>query len=153
MANIYMLCGVAGSGKSTWAKRVKELEPRTAIISRDRIRDEIRSKNKEDSYFTDEKLVFDTFLSDIQDAIDCKAYNNVIIDATHLTDRARKAVLSQLDLYDYETTFVNFILPLDKIKEQNAQRTGYARVPDKVIEDMYNRFKPATGRTITIKGE
>lgn len=153
MTNIYMLCGVAGSGKSTWAKRFKELEPRTAIISRDKIRDEVRTKSKEDSYFTDETLVFNIFISDIQDVIDNKNYNNVIIDATYLTKKARKSVLSQLDLNGNEVTYVNFILPLDKIKEQNAQRTRYARVPEEVIEDMYNRFKPAVGRTITIKGE
>lgn len=153
--NIFILCGVAGSGKSTWAREYQRIHPFTAIISRDEIRNTLRTAHKVTEYFFNENLVFDTFLSAIHTELRLAVNKNLIIDATHLTDKARNQVVKKLCLSAQDTIYyINFILPLDEIKRRNAQRTGYARVPDNVIEGMYKRFKPVReGHYIDIKGE
>lgn len=58
MKKIYLLCGIPGSGKSTWAKN--HLDDNSIWISRDLIRFSMVSEEEE--YFSKEKEVFKEFI-------------------------------------------------------------------------------------------
>ena len=84
MHKLGIMCGVPGSGKSTWLKDKKDV----LVISRDAIRFQLVKENEE--YFSKEKQVFKTFIKTIQDALDSNTTPHAIyIDATHITKKSR----------------------------------------------------------------
>lgn len=134
---IYLLCGPAGSGKSTWAK--KNAHPDTdVIISRDEIRFSIVKEDEE--YFSHENAVFDRFITKIRWCMNAEDYESVFIDATHLTKQSRSKILHKLYLKDVDIIPVVFRTSLSKCLEWNSGRSGRARVPDDVVTNMYNSF-------------
>lgn len=135
---IYLLCGPAGSGKSTWAK--KHCHPVDgAIISRDEVRFSLVKENEE--YFSKETEVFDSFISKIRWAMDAENRKEVYIDATHISPRSRMNVLHKLNLVDVDIIPVVFRTSLATCLNRNGARSGRARVPDSVVANMYNSFK------------
>lgn len=136
---LIMLVGIAGSGKSTWAKQ-KEREYledgySTVIISRDAIRFDML-KDGED-YFDRENEVFNEFIRQINLSLEM-GINKVFVDATHLTEKARAKVLRRL-VHDSATslTFVTIDCPSSVAIKQNNERSGLAKVPERVIKQMY----------------
>lgn len=133
--NLWLLVGLPGSGKSTWAKTVNQdiwNIPNSQIISRDAVRFSMVDENED--YFSKENEVFNTFIREINRAIDyC---DNIFVDATHLNPKSRHKVLSRLVLNECTVIAVNFQTSLATCLARNAQRTGRARVPDDVIRDM-----------------
>ena len=85
MANIIMMCGLPGSGKSTYAKEHRG--EHDLYISRDLIRFSMLEEGQE--YFGKEKLVFDTFVNTINQALNIDSIKNIWVDATHLTPGSR----------------------------------------------------------------
>ena len=136
------MCGVAGSGKSTWVKN--QISNCGGIwCSRDIVRFSLIKEDEE--YFSKEDLVFSTWINEIQSAIDDQeGPANIYVDATHLTPKARDKVLDKLDLHNVELGAVNFIVPLEVCLKRNSLRSGRALVPDGIIRNMYASFKPAT---------
>lgn len=147
---LYLMCGCPGSGKSHWAKEVKD----AVIVSRDEIRFNLL-KDGED-YFAHEEEVVDTFIQDLNAAI---ATNDVIIaDATHMSEKSRNATLNKLALDDVAIIPVSFELPLNKVLKQNDFRTGRAFVPKSVVRRMHAQYIPPSNtekykyeKIITIK--
>ena len=78
MANIIMMCGLPGSGKSTYAKEHRG--EHDLYISRDLIRFSMLEEGEE--YFGKEKLVFDTFVNTINQALNIDSIKNIWVDAT-----------------------------------------------------------------------
>ena len=147
MSKLYLLCGVPGSGKSTWIQqRLEEHKTKNedAIwCSRDLVRFSMLSV--EEDYFAKEDKVFEYWIDDIQDAI-YLGIENIYIDATHLSAKAREKVLESLTLLsDTEIIPVNFLLPLQLCLERNELRKGIGRtyVPRGVIRRMFIQFRPA----------
>lgn len=85
MANLYLMCGIPGSGKSTFLKN-KIRNNNSVIISRDAIRFSIVKPNEE--YFSHEDEVLEIFWNQINEAL--AANKTVYVDQTSLTPRARK---------------------------------------------------------------
>lgn len=137
---LYLMCGVPGSGKSTWVKNQLNKYPYSVHISRDEIRFSIVKENED--YFSQEKLVFQEFIRYIKEAF--LLYDNVFVDATHLNETSRNKVLNQLDLTDIDIIPVNFEVPLETCLNRNLLREGRSIVPDTVIRNMYKSFRPAT---------
>ena len=132
---VFLLCGVPGSGKSYWAKnRFMPYNPNTIYISRDEVRFSILNDNEE--YFAHEDEVFDEFVRRINNAINNKEVDNVIIDATHLNWKSRNKVLSRLDEI-WNVTAVVFDTPLEICLNRNDKREGRAKVPRSVIRRMH----------------
>ena len=150
MSILYMLIGVPGSGKSTWAKKMAE-NSSACWISRDAIRFSMLQEG--DDYFAYEDKVMDNFITNIQNAIN----NNsaiVIADATHLTERSRNQVLNRLLLKETIVTYVYFDVPLTTALVRNASREGRAKVPESVIHKMYKSLqKPKDCVIINEEGE
>lgn len=137
---LYVLIGVPGSGKSTWAKKMCD-ECGAYWVSRDKIR--FSYLKEDDDYFAYEEQVINDFVAEIQNAI-YDRFPTIIADATHLTYKSRNQLLSQIYLQGYAVVYVYFNTSLETALERNAQRSGRARVPDSVIERMYNSLTVPT---------
>lgn len=136
---LYVLSGVPASGKSTWAKLKTEMEPNVVWVSRDKIRFDIMDSYEgvECKYFTHEREVFDQYTETIQLYIDSD-YPQIIADATQINERSRKKLLSHLDLKDYEVRIILFLTDINICHNRNERRTGRERVPEQVIDNMYD---------------
>jgi predicted kinase len=151
---IYILCGVPGSGKSTWAReQINKLDGKGIIISRDVIR--FSMLGDDDAYFAHEDAVFDEFIKKIQEAINDEEHTSIFIDATHLNEKNRNKVLSRIwRMGDDVVIGVYFDIPLEECLRRNALRTGRALVPETVIKNMYESLtKPLELDEMIVIGE
>lgn len=137
MKHLFLMCGVAGAGKSTYLSKIKN----AAIISRDEIRFSIIGDF--DDYFAKENEVFAIFIQKIQEAIDNNdGPTEIYCDATHLTKKSRNKVLNALDLTNVENITVLVVRPsLAEALKRNAQRSGRKYVPNYVIRRMWSQFE------------
>ena len=138
---VWLLAGIPGSGKSTWARR--QIAKKGGVhCSRDEIRFSLL-KDGED-YFAHEDDVVRLWTEKVRQAILNPDVEDVYIDATHLTEKSRAKVINSLPTSDYTITTVFFDIPLDICLERNALRTGRAYVPRSVIRRMYVSFEKDT---------
>ena len=132
------MCGVPGSGKSTFAKN-ELLKYGTVYVSRDEIRFELVKPNEE--YFSKENLVFNTFVRKIIEGL--QSGQDVIADATHLNSKSRSKLLFRLFSYLEDTEIVAVVMrtSLDTCLNQNELRRGTrAYVPRSQVRRMYSQF-------------
>ena len=122
---LYILCGVPGCGKTTWARNfIHEHDPlyqNIRDVSRDEIRFSILKEGEIDGF-------------------------DVIADATHLNEFSRRKLTQSIDrrYTDYEIVYVVFNVDLQTCLERNAQRTGRACVPEQTVRNMYRDFRLPT---------
>lgn len=135
MANLYLMCGTPGSGKSTFLKEhIKENN--SVIVSRDAIRFSIVKPDEE--YFSHEDEVTKTLWKQINEAL--AAGKDVFVDQTSLTPRSRKWLLQHVEGYRY-ANLVWIDETLETCLERNEMRRGTrAYVPENAIRRMYNQF-------------
>lgn len=134
---IYMMVGAAGAGKSTY---IKNHFSNAFDVSRDVARFDVMEKYHTDDYFTHEKEAFDTYINCINSAIEYGCAS-IVLDATHLTPKARKRVLSRINVPNGTKLYAVVIRPsLEQHIKQNAQRTGKAFVPIDAIVKQYNSY-------------
>ena len=134
MANLYLMCGIPGSGKSTWLKN--HLKKFDKYVSRDEIRFSMVKENEE--YFSKENEVFKEFCHQITKNL--KNGYNTFADATNLNPKARKKLISNVSGYD-ELYIIVLETPLQIALKRNAMRTGRSFVPESAIRNMYNSFE------------
>ena len=136
---VWLLSGLPGSGKSTWAKR--QLETKGGFwASRDAVR--FSMVGEDEPYFCREDEVFNEWIRQIHEALGNPLIEDIYIDATHLNDRSREKTLSRLPKENIrEITNVIFTTPIKVCLERNQQRSGRAVVPDDVILNMAKSFK------------
>lgn len=142
---LYIMVGAPGCGKTTYV-RTHATPGHSAHISRDAIR--FAKLEEGESYFDREKEVYKTFIQQIIMAFDdCPWVDEVWADATHLTENSRKKLLSNLITVDIDVIPVVIMPELDICLGQNMLRTGRERVPDAIVEKMYNTYEdPANDR-------
>ena len=135
MADLFLMSGVPGAGKSTFLKnRVKK--DTSVVISRDVIRFSI--VKPEEDYFSHEDEVLTIFWEQINEAL--AADKNVFVDQTSLTPRARKWLLQHVEGYTY-ANIVWIDEDLETCLKRNEMRRGTrAYMPQDVIRRMYNQF-------------
>lgn len=131
MGKLYFMCGLPGSGKSTYAEKLKE--ECVIIHSSDAIRQELgdvndQSKNTE---------VFEILHKRIKD--DLRDGKSVCYDATNLSRKRRVAFLRQLKNIPCEKFCVLIATPFEECCKQNNSRDR--RVPDDVMWRMYKNFQ------------
>lgn len=139
------MCGLPGSGKSTWIKE-RIAKYGGVHVSRDAIRFEML--NEGDAYFTNEKQVFNKFVRLANEAIANPNVTDIYIDATHLNKASRHKITSALRMTKYNKLYiaVYFDVSPEICKARNAKRSGRALVPDSVIDNMSKNFtKPIYG--------
>jgi len=142
MPILYILCGVPGCGKSTWAWNFIKNDEGTLWASRDEIRYSIIKDNED--YFSHEKEVFRKFVGTIQASL--VDGSDTIADATHLNEFSRRKLTQSIDMFftDYEIKYVVFNVDLNTCLKRNAQREGRAVVPENIVRNMYRDFRPPT---------
>lgn len=97
--------------------------------------------NENDSYFSQEDRVFQSWIDNINNALNMEDVKDVYVDATHLTDKSRNKTKRRLNHKNIDKIVnVIFDVPLEVCLERNAQRTGREAVPEDVIKNMYNSF-------------
>jgi predicted kinase len=137
MQTVYIMTGIAGSGKSTWILENKS--PSSIVISKDNIRQELW--DKEDEYFDNEKEVKTLFYSQLENAL--QNYNTVYIDGVNLTVKSRRRILSRIP-QNVKKISVFVDVDLETALKQNSNRTGRARVPQEAIEFHYRILQVPT---------
>ena len=138
--HLYLMMGVPGSGKSTYAKNI--LKYGDIYVSRDEIRYSLLTDK--DDYFAKENEVIKTFIESIDKSLVMEEYcGDVFADATHLSPKGRAQVLKQLKNKD-RVSVIYLDIPLNVILERNAKRTGRALVPENVVRRMYNSIQLPT---------
>jgi len=136
MADLYVMCGVPGAGKSTFLKNKIHTELNAVIVSRDEIRFSI--VKPEEDYFSHEDEVLDIFWNKINENL--AAGKDVFVDQTSLTPKARKMLLRHVTGYDY-VNCVWIDTDLKTCLERNEMREGTrSYVPRGVIRRMYEQF-------------
>lgn len=140
MANIYLMIGIPGSGKSTFCKKcLSEATAPVEYVSRDEIRFSLLKSN--DSYFSKEKEVLKIFYSRINKAL--SEGKDVYIDQTSTTLAGRRKLFTHI--YGYNNVFaIWFDVPLETCLKRNETRSGRAYVPPHEIINMYDNFCPPT---------
>ena len=138
--NLVIMCGPAGSGKTTWVRA--NAEPGTsAHISRDRIR--FNMVKEDEYYFSRENEVYMEFIRQLRKACNSEWVDTIYADATHLTKKSREKLIEEVTaICPWAEVSAVVILPkLEDCLKQNAQRQGRERVPDSVITNMYHSFQ------------
>ena len=138
----YIMSGVPGCGKSTWAHKLTAEHDNVVNVSRDEIRFSLLADGED--YFAYEDDVVAIFYSQINEAL--AAGHDVIADATHISERALRETMRRIDI-DCDKVLVSFDTPLDTCIARNAHRDGRARVPEHVIRNMW-LSKNRLGRAI-----
>jgi len=128
MATMYMMVGIAGSGKSYVAAQIG-----APVVSSDAIREEMYG---DESIQGDANRVFNEVHRRIKEYL--ANGEDVIYDATNLSAKRRKGFLSQLPK-DVRKVAVVVATDIDLILKQNAERERH--VPEDVIMRMYRSFQ------------
>lgn len=140
MTKLWVMCGVPGTGKSTWIKNnLSKFEGEVEVVSRDEIRFSMVAEGEE--YFSKEDEVFKEFINRIKAALDTK--DNVIVDATHLNVGSRSKLLRALgrSLRGVEVNAIVLRADVNFSLERNENRKDTrAYVPKSVIRRMSSQF-------------
>lgn len=141
-----VMCGVPGSGKSTWAKRFLNEHKKTKLVSRDEIR--FAMVKEDEPYFSKEKQVYSEFIKQIKEGLKDENIHTVIADATHLNISSRKKLFNSLGEKIFEDVIVvcrYFDIGVENCIKFNELRKGTrAYVPEDAIRNMADAFSIPT---------
>ena len=139
---LYVMCGLQCSGKSTKAKELKEMldiysEPdyKTVILSSD----EIRKEHPEIA--NDNNKVFSKLYADMNYFL--RLGDNVIIDATNITNKARRQIFNNLHEDCGKCCWImntNYNTCLERLRERNKQEDSH-KVPEEVLKRYFESFE------------
>ena len=131
---VVLLIGIAGTGKTTLAKRV--FGDTSVIVSSDQCRKEISGSEQDQSV---NQEAFKLFYKKIEEGI--LNEKRVIADATNLEKFSREKIYKIARRHIVTIYALVFNFPIEMIKEQNEGRNRY--VPDYAIDKMYEKMKIA----------
>lgn len=134
------MSGVAGCGKSTWVR--EHAAWGDFVLSRDEFREQLRIKfNKRNEYFPcDARREWQYWTDHIIECMKAGPGTDIWIDQTTITQGALDKLLLALSPHCTDKDIIQVVVmsvPVARIKEQNATREGFARVPDDVIDSMF----------------
>ena len=140
MTTLYVLCGLPGAGKSTWAREnAGRLE--AVVVCSDDVRRDFEADGRDpwdgDSVFAEVELRAWGLL---------RADRSVVLDATHFQRRYRTYTQHVVSGIDVQRVAVWFVVPLEVCLQRNAGRNslafGYRRMPDEFVHALAETFEP-----------
>ena len=149
MKKLIMLSAFPASGKTTWAKKYQKEHENVYILNSDDIRMELTAGDYHDR--SKQKEVWDTFdrriheIGKIDDV-------TLILDAVNDTNAVRMKYLSTTPEFDYKV-LVMFPSTLERSKKFNKMRPEEVRVPDDIIEMMFNKFEQPSEEVLKLVNE
>lgn len=132
MANFYMMVGLPGSGKTTFAHNI---EKGALVISSDSIRKELWGSEEKQG---DNKIIFEELEKRIIGNL--MADKSVVYDATNIKAKRRKAFLDKL----HKVPNVNAVCMLMSVPYEDCLKRNSERgrvVPEEIIKRMYMNFE------------
>lgn len=140
MTSLTLTIGLPGSGKTTWAKKIRQEHPHTVLVSRDGIRQELFGE------FTNYSPAQESLVTSVQEKTVDKALEqgrHVIIHDMNLKKSYRKRWASYAVKHGAEFKYIDLThVPVEHCLMRNMTRgdLGGRRVPDQVIIDNYKRY-------------
>ena len=149
MKKLIMLSAFPASGKTTWAKEYQRTHENVYIINSDEIRMELTAGNYHDR--SKQAQVWETFDRRIHEygKIDDVT---VILDAVNDTNAVRLKYLSTTPEFNYKI-LVMFPSTLEKSKYFNGLRPEECRVPENIIEMMFEKFEQPSEEVLKLVNE
>lgn len=147
--NIWLTCGIPGSGKSTWINNMVDItdEGRSVVITKDQMH--FSFLDNEEPFLDEEKEeVFNAFVKNTQQALADKDIYDIFIYATNLTKDSREKILKKINLNNADINLVYFNVPLETCLNRNVTKTGCAYIPPQTIKKMYNTLSYPTTNEI-----
>lgn len=136
MTKLFVLIGLPGAGKSTFAQIVRERNKKIKYVSSDELR-------KEFSEFKDNhSKIFNIMNKRTIDML--RGYNNVIYDSTNLERRYRIDLFNQIRMLSLENVKVEAVFihnGLNQAIEQSNKRKNRDDVNEKLIRNMYETMQ------------
>lgn len=147
MRTIFVMIGIPGSGKSTYANELLERNGWPLVrINRDDLRNMFslsQRRNYCQQGSTLEKFIFDTKFKLLKNCIDNGM--NVILDDTHVTsDNVKKIHKFARERGDILVIEIHMNTPVEECIERDSKREGFARVGEEVIRNFakkHNAYK------------
>ena len=133
MPKLYIMVGIPGSGKSTYAE--KNFSHLATIFSSDKIRGELLGDENNQS---NKDLIFSTLYARVREHL--LSGKDALIDSTNVNRFERARVLDKFkDLSDIERVAVFVNTPLEECLRRNSSRARV--VPESVIRDFHSRLE------------
>ena len=131
---LWVLVGLSGSGKSSYATELAQVRPNTDIISTDRIREELTGDYTNQEH---NEEVFKIFHNRIRYSLEHK--RDVIADATNLTMKSRRAILQKVNGLNIVKVCLLLTKPFQICKIDNLKREH--PVSGDVLKKQISRFQ------------
>jgi len=146
MRTIIVLKGLPGCGKSTFAKELLKKEPdRWKRFNRDDLRGMV-----DNHVWSKDNEVFIVELQETLVKTALRAGYDVVLDNTHLMPQTINKIYKLAEsIGDVKVIEKGFNVSVQECLSRNALRTGVARVPDKVINDMARGAGIDRGKKLT----
>ena len=130
----FVLVGIPGAGKSTYAKKLAQIE-NAVIISGDLLRHELETSGVSDPCWVE---IWDFVEEKVAEAAECG--RNVILDGTHVGSQHRAETVTMLHSYGYtgvEAVILDLSLAMCMKRNQARKR----KVADYVISHMHKTLR------------
>lgn len=140
MITLYVLIGIPGSGKSTWA-RENATHLNAVVVGSDEVRRDFRANGQN-------PLSGDRVFAEVERRarVHLAAGHSVILDATHFLHKYRTYALYLAGDFHARRVAIWFDVPLDVCLQRNAQRSnqtfGDEQVPEGIVREMDTRLQP-----------
>lgn len=136
MLTVYVMCGVSGSGKSTYAQKILKDMPHTKLISTDAIRKELwgdeNDQRRPDVVF---KVAYERIERELRRNYD------VVFDATNLKVKDRIKLIEFVKGLEIEAEFYCIVMSTSLEECIEAQELRERKVPRAVIEKQYKSMQ------------
>jgi len=143
VTTLYVLCGLPGAGKSTWA-RENAGRLQAVVVCSDDVRRDFEADGRDprdgDSVFAEVERRARGLL---------RADRSVVLDATHIQRRYRTYIQDVVSGIDVQRVAVWFVVSLEVCLQRNAGRNspsfGDRRMPDEFVHALAEAFEPPAG--------
>jgi predicted kinase len=147
MKTMYIMCGLPGSGKSTWARKRVEKSKTTIVINKDAIRTMINGGIYE--YDEDKEPIVKKIVLAIISKLD--AGFDVVIDETNIKERKRQELAFLAHQYGYTPIIIYCKGNGDNLNNRMQDSRGITPEKwDEVIKKMEADFEPPVGNECTV---